>query len=140
MALQAINGVHPMSRMGIWLIVLALVFNGVSAYAQIGPSVELTAMTQGQAASGREAAIHEAVADMDCADHMAAGATHGGHHQGPLHNHLRCCARCSMVSLLPTAILLPATFASRDAVFYTAQHDLVGLTVASDPHIPKPLA
>ncbi len=126
--------------MGIWLIVLTLVFNGVSAYAQLDPPDAPTATTQGLMASGDDATIHAASAhDLDCADHLVTGAAHGGHHNGPVHNHLKCCARCSMVSLLPGAIRVPATFASGHAVFYTVQHDLIGRTVASDPHIPKPV-
>ena len=125
--------------MGIWLIVLTLVFNGVSAYAQLDPSDAPTAMTQGLMSSGHDASSHEArTHDLDCADHLVTGPAHGGHHHGLVHNHLKCCARCSMVSLLPGAILVPATFPSGNAVFYTAQHDLVGHAVAGDPHIPKP--
>ncbi|MFG1465916.1 hypothetical protein V5F77_23845 [Xanthobacter sp. DSM 24535] len=79
----------------------------------------------------------------DCvahADHAAAGVKHGGRHHDPLHNHLKCCARCSMVSLLPGVTAVPLALAYADAIFYTTQHDLVGRPVALDPHIPKPIA
>lgn len=129
-----------MYRMGIWLFVLALVFNGVSAYAQLDPSNTLNAMAHGDVTNGHDVNIQEAIAhDLGCADHMVTGAAHSGHHHGPEHSHLKCCARCSMVNLLPGVILVPVTFAFRSAVFYAAQHDLVGRTVASDPHIPKPV-
>lgn len=122
-----------MHRLGIWLIALALVFNGVMASAEIEPSEIPVAVAQG----------HLAALDADdCDPHAAdiATATHRGQHRAPLHNHLKCCARCSMVSLLPSVIAVPVALAYGHAVFYTAQNDLVGHLVALDPHIPKPIA
>lgn len=121
-----------MYRLGIWLVVFALVFNGVMAAAEIEPSDEPVSMAQGHAAGAL---------DMNCDAHAGdtfAAMRHGGQHD-PAHNHLKCCARCSMVSLLPGVVAVPAALVYGDAVFYPAQHDLVGRPVALDPHIPKPI-
>lgn len=127
------RGVHRMNRLGIWLIVLGLVFHGVVASAEIEPSEFLAAGALGHVV---------AVDADDCVSHAAdiATAGHGGDHRGPLNNHLKCCARCSMVSLLPSVISVSVAPAFGHAIFYTAQNDLVGRLVALDPHIPKPIA
>lgn len=122
-----------MNRLGIWLIALALVFNGVMASAEIEPTEIPVVVVQG----------HVAAPDADDCDSQAADIAttrHGSEHRSPVHNHLKCCTRCSMVSLLPSVIAVPVALAFGHAAFYTAQNDLVGRSVALDPHIPKPIA
>lgn len=120
-----------MYRIGIWLIALALVFNGAAAYA-------------GNYFSGVPATIaqhhHDAADAVDTHVHSADAVTVGensGQTHGGMHNHVKCCTICTVVSMLPAVAAVPATFAYKAAVFHTAQHALVGRPVALDPDIPK---
>lgn len=122
-----------MYRLGVWLIALTLVFNGVMAAADDDMPDAPVVVAQGHPA---------AVGAADCdghGDHAAMAAEHGGARHGPSRDHLKCCARCSMVSVLPGVAAVPVALAWGAAVFYTAPQDLVGRPVALDPHIPKPL-
>lgn len=120
-----------MHRMGIWLIALALVFNGVATYAWDDPSGPAATMVQ----------MHDGgIAVVACnvtSDGLAAVVAGGGEHQGGAHNHLKCCATCTVPSVIPAVTAIPVTFAYQAAVFYTAQPHLVGHSVALDPGIPK---
>jgi hypothetical protein len=118
--------------MGIWLIALALVFNGVVTYTWNNSPSAPVAIVQDH---------HGGTDTVDCdvhSDDAVAMAEHSGQTQrGQMHNHLKCCATCTGVSLLPAVSAVPVSFSYRAAVFHTAQHDLVGHLVALDPDIPK---
>lgn len=117
--------------MGIWLIALALVFNGVTMSSWNGPPRVSAAMAQGH---------HDGVdlaARSTASDHDTAIATDAGQTRSVRHNHLKCCWTCNIPSLLPNVTTVPVTFSYRAAVFYVAQRHLVGHPVALDPGIPK---
>ena len=56
-----------------------------------------------------------------------------------MHDHLKCCVACNLVSLVPNVAAIPVAFSYTNTAFDAAQHELVGHLVALDPGIPKPL-
>ena len=120
-----------MYRMGIWLIALALVFNGVTVSSWNGPSGISTAVAQDHD-NGADAVACIVTSDDDLATAPDAGQTHKVRH-----NHLKCCWTCNVASLLPNVATIPVTFSYRGTIFYMAQRHLVGHLVALDPDIPK---
>ena len=117
--------------MGIWLIALALVFNGVATYAWNDAPGMAAAVTQdhhhGAEAADRHVHPHDAVVD----------AVDFSQTQLPVHNHLKCCGTCNVVSLAADVSVVPVTFSYRAASFWTVKHFLVGYLAALDPDIPK---
>lgn len=118
-----------MYRMVIWLMMLTLAFSGVSAYAQTELTDAPASIAQGQGDTGDGVACDAHAHD--------AGVRHPGQPDSPQHNRIKCCARCSVVSVLPSIAAIPVAFPYAEAIFYTAQHALVGRPVFLDPHIPK---
>lgn len=120
-----------MHRMGIWLIALALVFNGAATYAWDSPSGPIAAIAQ----------VHDdgtaAVACNVNSDEFVAVAAGSDQHQSGAHHHPKCCGTCTVPSLIPAVAAVPVTFSYRAAVFHTASHHLIGHPVALDPDIPK---
>ncbi len=120
-----------MHRLGIWLMALALVFNGVTVYAWSDAAGVVAAIAQDH---------HDSAEASECDVHSAdvvAGAVDSGQAQHPMHNHLKCCGTCNIVSLAPNVAVIPVTFSFRMASFRKTHHDLVGHPVALDPDIPK---
>lgn len=119
-----------MYRLGIWLIALALVFNGAEAYAWDNSPAVPSAATQDH---------HDMIGGVDC-DVQPGDAVAVADHPGTAHqhdNHLRCCGTCNVASLLPNVAVIPVTFSYRAAVFHAAHEYLVGHPVVLDPEIPK---
>ncbi len=117
-----------MQRLGIWLIAIAVVFNGAAPFA---PAMEQAAIVQGHDhAVGNHAA--------GAADHgaFAASTDHGRQHD---HAHNKCCMLCNIASVLPGVTAVPMTFSYATVSFRMARHNLVGHLVALDPDIPKSL-
>ena len=120
-----------MYRLGIWLMALALVFNGAAAYAWNDFPDAVTAVAQDHH-DGAEAIACNVTSD----DGMTTAAD-VGQTQGAKHDHLKCCGTCNVVSLAPKVDVMPATFSYRAVSFRMTKHDLVGHLVALDPDIPK---
>ncbi|MBS0247951.1 MAG: hypothetical protein JSR61_15155 [Proteobacteria bacterium] len=123
-----------MYRLAIWVIALALVFNGVPSYDLDGASAAPTMV----------ASDHHADAfALDCNVHsndvaVIAADTYKSQHAA--HDHLKCCPTCNVVSTLPTLVAVAERFAYGPASFRTVDFGLVGHLVALDPDIPKIVA
>lgn len=132
-----------MDRLGIWLIALALVFNAAVAYAQMelceGPALVAQAQWDSVAPGAH---VHRVAVDgmpggppsALARDHLGQGQGAHGHIK---HSRLKCCPQCVLVSLLPKVAGVPVMLAYGEASFSLTQSDLVGRSVALDPHIPK---
>lgn len=119
-----------MYRLGIWLVALALVVNGVAghAWADAPRAPAAVASDHHDGAASRHG--H--------ADVAAAVAADTGQSRGPVHHHLRCCGvRCNVVPLVPGLVAIPVTLSFAAVAYPTAQPRLVGHLVALDPEIPK---
>ena len=120
-----------MYRMGIWLIALALVVNGVAMTAWSGPAKTPVAITQSH---------HADAGSADCNSISGAAAAvvkYSDQTHGRMHNHLKCCGTCTVASLVPDFIAVRAVFNYQSAAFWTAEHHLDGHLVLLDPDIPK---
>lgn len=119
-----------MYQLGIWMIVLALVFNGAPTLAlNDGSGVPTVAAHS----------LHDEAAEVECntqAGHVAVSAE-ACQVQRAAHDHLNCCWICNVVAVLPGVFAAPVKFSYATVTFHTAQFDLVGHPVALDPDIPK---
>lgn len=120
-----------MYRLAIWMIALALAFNGVPSYALDGAS----------GAPAMIASDHHADAfALDCnaqSGDVAVIAADPCKSQHAAHDHLKCCPTCSVASMLPVAVAVSVPFRYVPASFRTTDFGLVGHLVALDPDIPK---
>ncbi len=120
-----------MHRLAVWMIALALVFNGAPAIAPAGVS-DMPAV----AASDH----HADAAGVECNAYrgrvvvVAANACQSQH---AAHDHLKCCPTCNVVSMVPALVEVAVPFSYAPASFRTAEVGLVGHLVALDPDIPK---
>lgn len=118
-----------MYRLGIWVIALALVVNGVAGYAWADAPRAPAAVAYDH---------HDAASRQGHANGAAAVAADAGQTHGRVHHHLRCCGvRCNVVPLVPGVVAIPVTLSFAAVVYPTAQPRLVGHLVALDPEIPK---
>jgi hypothetical protein len=120
--------------MGIWLTAFALVFNGfATGYAWVD-APDLPAAVAHDHRGGAGAAGHH-----DHSGDRIAIVADSGLTYGSMLDHLKCCGRCNVnvVSLLPRAVAIPATFSFATLSFRTTQDHLVGHLVVLEPDIPK---
>lgn len=120
-----------MYRLAIWVIALALVFNGAPAFTL-------------DDASGMPAIAafdhHADAAGLECNAHsgnIAIVAADASRTQHAAHDHLKCCPTCTVVSMLPAIAAVSVRLSYAPASFRTAEFGLVGHPVALDPDIPK---
>jgi hypothetical protein len=119
-----------MYRLGIWLIALAFVFNGVASYAWTDPGESAALTIQGH--HGALIAAPDAHAKY-IGDNVVTAAD-----QAPTHSHntIKCCYICNAASVLPDIVAIPMPFSYTVIMFRTARHDLVGHPLGLDPRIP----
>ena len=133
-----------MYRLGIWLIALALVFNGAPSYALDGAAGMVSDMVANMPAIA--AVDHQA--DMDKVDAVQAECnvhpsdvavivTDACRSQRAAHDHLKCCPTCNVISVMPAIVAVSVPLSYARAFFGSGRFGLVGHLVALDPDIPK---
>ena len=118
-----------MYRLVVWMMALALVFNGAAAYAldDLSGIAVVAAFDH-----------HAEAADVEChAGKVAVVAADACQSQHAAHDHLKCCPICNVVSMLPALVAVAVPFSYAPVSFRTAEVGLVGHLVALDPDIPK---
>ena len=121
-----------MYRLSIWLIALAIVFNGAASFAAIDNPVAPALAAQNH--NGAPATSHDVYSSRIGTGVMAVTLDHGQAHG---HSGLRCCGTCNVANVLPDIVTTPVTFSYAAVTFSAGRHDLVGHLVALDPDIPK---
>jgi hypothetical protein len=111
-----------MHRLGVWLIAIALVFNGAT----------VVALWELPAASQFALAFHG-----EQHGHVAAEHNHDGLGSHKHADIMKCCGVCNIANLTLEIVATPITFAYASITFSMGQHHLVGSLVALDPDIPK---
>ena len=120
-----------MYRLVIWMIALALVFNGAQSYAlnEVSGTPAMVASDHHAGAAGLECNVQSGGVAVIAAD--ACQSQHAAHDQ------LKCCPTCNLVSMIPAIDAVSVPFSYAPASFRAAEFGLVGHLVALDPDIPK---